>query len=103
MTEDLAMMSRKSQNSAKRKATSEDKCFNYHKMRHCGRDCTGPDRRSLKKKPNKATGQQCHQKRNRAHIAAVIDNNFNIKPKPFRPDKAHMAKEKFNLLAPKEI
>lgn len=60
VTKDLAMMSRRGRNGVKRKATSEDKCFNCHKLGHFRRDCTAPDTRPPKKKVNKAASQQCH-------------------------------------------
>ncbi len=60
-------------------------------MGHFGRNCTVSDTRLLKKK------------RNRVHIIAAADDDSDTKPKPFRPGKAYMAKEKFNLQAPKGI
>ena len=58
MTGHLVIMLRRRQNSAKREASSKDKCFNCHKMGHFGRDYTAPDTRPLKKKANKITSQQ---------------------------------------------
>lgn len=85
------MMSKRGWNGIKKKATSEDKYFNCHKIGHFGRNCTAPDIRLLKKK------------RNRGHIVAVADDDSNTKPKSFKPGKAYMAKEKFNLQASKGI
>lgn len=42
-TSDLAMTFRNKK--PKRKANSDDKCYNYHKLEHFGRDCFLPNRR----------------------------------------------------------
>lgn len=42
-------------NSHKRKVLSKDKCFNYHKIGHYGRDYKYPDYKLLKKKSNSNT------------------------------------------------
>ena len=90
------MILRRGRNSAKKKAISKNKCFNCHKIVYFGKDCTTLDICPLKKKANKATGQQHYQKRNRVQIVAA-DDNSDIEPEPFKPSKAHMAKEKFKL------
>lgn len=49
-TAELAHRSRNSNQKRKSTATSEDECFNCHKMGHFGRDCRHPDYRLVKKK-----------------------------------------------------
>ncbi len=58
VTANLAHMSKNSGQKRKAKATSEDECFNCHKMGHFGRDCKFPDYR-LKKKNSSSTKQDC--------------------------------------------
>lgn len=91
------MISREGQNDVKKKTIRKDKYFNCYKMRHFKRDCIVLDTRPLKKKAGKAISQQRYQKKNPVYIVAVVDNNSNTKPKPFRLSKTYMAKEKFNL------
>lgn len=79
----------------------KDKCFNCHKMRHFGRDCTAPDSYPKKNKRTEEAPSQQQPKHNRAHITAVVDTD-NLEPKPFRPGKANMAKET-TLRSPKKV
>lgn len=84
VTADLAMMS-KGKGNSKRKATSDDRCYNCHKFGHFGRDCrrTNTDQRPptehKKRKPNEPAGRPNPQ--NRAHIAAAADEDSD--PEPF--------------------
>lgn len=90
VTRDLAMMS-KGRNFSKRKAASDNKCYNCHKLGHFGRGCTLPDQRNKKKKSDEAPNHR-QWKRNCAHIAAVVEED-DSDPEPFRPGMANMAKE----------
>lgn len=58
MNRDLAIMSSGNRNSAEKKATSKDKCFNCHKIDHFGRDCIAPHTQSFKKKFDEVQRQQ---------------------------------------------
>ena len=93
----------------KRKATSEDKCYNCQKYGHFGRDCKLPDQRSSeqqslnhrkKPRPEESTKQQ--PTRNRTYIAAATDDDDNSEPEPFRPGVANMVKES-KMQAPRDI
>lgn len=101
VTADLTMMS-KSKGSSKRKATSDDRCYNCHKFGHFGRDCKStntnqwPPAEHKKPRPNKSIGS--FNPRNWAYITAATDKDSN--PKPFRPGTANMVKES-RMQAPK--
>ena len=100
VTGDLAMMS-KDRNSTKRKASSEDKCFNCGKLGHRGRDCTLPDQRK-RNKPHKSSRSNHQQaKRNRANIATSTGDD-DSDPEPFKPGIANMVK-KSRQQAPKGV
>lgn len=110
VTGDLAMMSwGRNLSGMKRKATSEDKCYNCQKYGHFGRDCRLPDEQSSeqqslnhRKKPRPEESTKQKPKRNRAHIAATTDNDDNSEPEPFRPGIANMVKES-KMQAPRDI
>lgn len=94
VTADLAHMSRN--NSHKRKlpiATSEDECFNCHRMGHFSRDCKYPDYRLMKKKNTKQDRDDDSPKPRprRANVAAAADEESD--PEPFRPGKTHITAE----------
>lgn len=92
VTGDLAM-SKGRNSTAKKRANSDDKCFNCGKLGHWGRDCTLPDHRAKWSKSDKSSSSKQRQaKRNRANIAAFSDDDSD--PEPFRPGKANMVKEK---------
>lgn len=93
ITADLAMISRGKNGTGKRKATSEDRCYNCHKFGHFRRDCRNADQRPPEQKKPKTiepTRQQSTRLRNRAHIAATDDDSD---PEPFRPGVANMVKK----------
>lgn len=95
MTRDLAMLYKEQsngngQNFGKRKALTIEKCFNCKKLDHYRKNCNQLDTQLLlankpdNKKPrhnNSSTQPQQSRNRNRAHIAATDNNNFD--PKPF--------------------
>lgn len=56
VTANLAHMSRNSSQKRKSTATSEDECFNCHRIGHFSQDCKFPDYR-LKKKSSSSTKQ----------------------------------------------
>lgn len=94
ITSDLAIMSRGKNSTGKRKATSEDRCYNCHKFGHFGRECKNADQRLPKQKKPKTTQparQQGTRPRNRAHIAAATDHDSDLEP--FQPGVANMVKE----------
>lgn len=100
VTADLAMSSR-GKNAGKRKATSEDRCYNCHKFGHFGRDCRSTDQRPPEPKKPKSTELATRQQntRNRAHLAAATADE-DSDPEPFRPGAANMVK-KTRMQAPK--
>lgn len=86
-------------NGSKRKASSDDKCYNCRKFGHFGQDCRLPDQQK-KQRSDEPTKQQ--PARNRAHIAAATaeDNDSDIEF--FRPGVANMMKES-NMQAPRDV
>ncbi len=99
-TTKLAHMLRNNNQKRKATATSDDECFNYHKMRHFGRDCRMPNYRLLKKKSTDNARQDRddslrprNYQQQRANVAAVNTKEYDSDPEPFRPGKALMTAE----------
>lgn len=110
-TAELAYMSKTSNQKRKSTATSEDECFNCHKMGHFRRDCRHPDYRSLKKKntgnakqdredslrPRYHNSQNSQQRKKpqprRANVVTNNNEDEDSDPEPFRPRKAFMTTE----------
>lgn len=102
---DLAMAFR----DGKRKANSDDECYNWHKLGHFGRDCPLPDKRLNRiKHPHRAgsrsgsqTPNQSNSRPNRAHQTA--EDHDDSDPELFTPGPvatAFMVKEQQQLQRP---
>ena len=86
-------MSKSRNLTAKKRTNSNNKCFNYKKLKHCGRDYILPDHCSKKSKSEKLTSfKQRQAKQNHANIAVLIDNNSDLEL--FRPSKTNIIKKK---------
>lgn len=93
-------MSRNSSHKRKTYATvtSEDECFNCHRMGHFGRDCKFPDYQSKKKNSGSSSTRQDRDndpprsRPRRANAATNIEEE-DSDPEPFRPGKALMTAE----------
>lgn len=88
------------QNTNKRRATIDDKCFNCRRIRHFGTDCialsTWKNNKTDESSSNNNSQQRWNNepKRNWANIAPIntVDNDKSD-TKPFRPGMANMAKD----------
>lgn len=104
---DLAMSLRNNnnyyQNGTKRKANSDEECFNCHKFGHYARDCNVPNKRrqtswtqqSSQTQSSNRGGNSRDRQSNRAHQVAE-NNNDDSDPEPFAPGpvaEAFMVKE----------
>lgn len=78
---------------SKQQASSENRCFNYNKFGHFGRNCRIPKKSKLEESKSKPTLQNC------THITLADKDNFDLEL--FRPGIANMDKEL--MQAPKGI
>ena len=116
-TGDLAMAFR-DKSGPKKKANSDDECYNYHKLGHFGRDCSLPDKRlnrntqqSRREQSRRGDSRRGYQSGgqsdsratpNRAHQASENKTKYkdNSDPEPFAPGTigtAFMVKEQRDL------